>query len=916
MADYISKYFSCEEMDQRMLQGWYDDVKKKGYTGTKEEFDQKLASLLDGSVGNLEGALFAGIATPETNPGVPSQKVFYLTSQSGTYPNFNDISVLEGEIAVLSLSDGQWIKQRLALGGGGSITIVNEPDEEDLTTDQVSVEQNVIRFKNRAYDEANASGKGYKILRKNWQTIEGVRKNILIQDMINDANTIYEIRYDFDLNGAYIQIKDGCILNFVGGSLSNGTIDALKNFTIKADDVLIFNNITFERVIKSQMGNPYWFGAKGDGETDDTTAIQNCVNNFETTLLGSGFYLISSVIVDEIAVTLGREIINHGSIISTGNGISLNEQCSFSGGRIYSNQNATAITIGRVDDNETHNRISVNNVQILGGEYGIKCVAKEKGNHYNAFCYISNVNIYGCKHGFYGNIRSSYINVNIEECEDNFNLTDGSLNTIIIRGNASQMNADYPNFMVINGEGNTIIPNVYDIGVGNNQKKLSEINGTNNKIVNSVNSIVNSDTSNSFDNPYFAHGMLKAMYQPKYEIVYNNVKENNDLLNLFNPKILNRINLELIDTNKEGYIEFRFGEVFGFVGIEFIHMFRNAAFLKIEARREPNDTEPFLSITNRGVTDYTGLFSNTYKDFANYNQDFIAQNNKNLSIRCFVKHNMAILGASIYAHNMNYNYPIGDIKTNSSKFSKGDVYFATDIKATQQDTGTLLIYNGTDFYSFDGKTKNNVQRVYKGINTNDVNQVLKLTIPLNNPSYSFVPIKFYNQDYQNTFFSEFLIGLCGTYNNLTINIIKQFPHNGVLNLYIYSKIEGELGTFIIAYSKGVGVYTYSEIGQVISNQTHYALEPILEPIDIASYKEQIFSLSDNSVGTTQQRPTLTSQDEGFQYYDTTLKKYVVWDGTKWVDMGSGGIGNLVKLTQEEYDSLIEKDKDKLYVIVG
>lgn len=243
MADYISKYFSCEEMDQRMLQGWYDDVKKKGYTGTKEEFDQKLASLLDGSVGNLEGALFAGIATPETNPGIPSQKVFYLTSQSGTYPNFNDISVLEGEIAVLSLSeDEQWIKQRLALGGGGSITIVNEPDEEDLTTVQMSAEQDVICFKNRVYDEANASGKGYKILRKNWQTIDGVRKNILTQDMINDPNTIYEIRYDFDLNGAEIQIKEGCVLNFVGGSLRNGGI--VGSYTnIKTEIKNIFRNI-------------------------------------------------------------------------------------------------------------------------------------------------------------------------------------------------------------------------------------------------------------------------------------------------------------------------------------------------------------------------------------------------------------------------------------------------------------------------------------------------------------------------------------------------------------------------------------------------------------------------------------------------------------------------------------------------
>ena len=29
-------------------------------------------------------------------------------------------------------------------------------------------------------------------------------------------------------------------------------------------------------------------------------------------------------------------------------------------------------------------------------------------------------------------------------------------------------------------------------------------------------------------------------------------------------------------------------------------------------------------------------------------------------------------------------------------------------------------------------------------------------------------------------------------------------------------------------------------------------------------------------GTTVQRPALTSTDEGFEYYDTTLKKKILW----------------------------------------
>lgn len=100
------------------------------------------------------------------------------------------------------------------------------PDEEDLTVTTPDENGNaLVHLKDRAYNESNFSGKGYKILRKNIQTIDGVRKNILNSNMISEPNTIYEIRYDFDLNDAEITIPENCVLKFNGGSLSNGTIN-------------------------------------------------------------------------------------------------------------------------------------------------------------------------------------------------------------------------------------------------------------------------------------------------------------------------------------------------------------------------------------------------------------------------------------------------------------------------------------------------------------------------------------------------------------------------------------------------------------------------------------------------------------------------------------------------------------------
>lgn len=87
-------------------------------------------------------------------------------------------------------------------------------DDEDLVSVDKGENLSVLKFADRPFSPDRFSGKGYKILRRN---IVG-RKNILTQEMINQPDTIYEIRYDFDLDGAEISIPEGCILKFNGGA--------------------------------------------------------------------------------------------------------------------------------------------------------------------------------------------------------------------------------------------------------------------------------------------------------------------------------------------------------------------------------------------------------------------------------------------------------------------------------------------------------------------------------------------------------------------------------------------------------------------------------------------------------------------------------------------------------------------------
>lgn len=125
------------------------------------------------------------------------------------------------------------------------------PDEEDITQSAIDEQGNTyLSLKDREYSPSEFSGKGYKILRRNIIEIEDansnkVKKNVLYQDMINKSNTIYEIRYDFDLNNQKIELQQNCILYFNGGRLFNGTL--ISNDTaIENCQSGVFNNIKFQ----------------------------------------------------------------------------------------------------------------------------------------------------------------------------------------------------------------------------------------------------------------------------------------------------------------------------------------------------------------------------------------------------------------------------------------------------------------------------------------------------------------------------------------------------------------------------------------------------------------------------------------------------------------------------------------------
>lgn len=181
------------------------------------------------------------------------------------------------------------------------------PDEEDLTVSKPDKNGNaIVSLKDRVYDESNFSGKGYKILRKNIQIIDGVRKNILTQDMINKPNTIYEIRYDFDLKEQEIIIPEGCVLKFKGGSFRNGVLKG-NNTKILAGyyDYIFKLDVIFGGEFDIEKTSVCWFGATQSTlnglKVDSSDAIQHALDidtkcGFNIIYIPRGLWYVSKTI--------------------------------------------------------------------------------------------------------------------------------------------------------------------------------------------------------------------------------------------------------------------------------------------------------------------------------------------------------------------------------------------------------------------------------------------------------------------------------------------------------------------------------------------------------------------------------------------------------------------------------------------
>lgn len=143
--------------------------------------------------------------------------------------------------------------------------VVNAADEEDITSDS----NNLLKLK----DRLPLNGMGYVIL----------RKDKTLAEQLTQTNTIYEVRYDFNVGGETITFPTDSTVKFVGGSISNAAITIHEGVLVKDGVFLQHGRITLANkcALESCLfdGGHDWVLVNGDDVRIQKCSFKNGVQD-------------------------------------------------------------------------------------------------------------------------------------------------------------------------------------------------------------------------------------------------------------------------------------------------------------------------------------------------------------------------------------------------------------------------------------------------------------------------------------------------------------------------------------------------------------------------------------------------------------------------------------------------------------
>lgn len=803
------------------------------------------------------------------------------------------------------------------------------PDEEDLTASTPDESGNsLISLKNRVYDPTSFSGKGYKILRKNIQsiniavtkirvksvpsidgtlsfTINGkeiqvaisaltdntitlvvqkvasafqeliteyeilvdaslitlTRKssgfvtssvfsasatgvvctitdstkrefgNILTSTEMNQPNTIYEIKYDFDLDGATINLPQNCILKFCGGSLNNGKLNG-NNSVIEALPVKIFGkDIEIAGTFLNSLNYAEWFDL-----------------DYEKTLLS--FYGIDFV---------GNYLISKKISVDTGTHriyLNFHPQSKITVDATFTNDYLFDIKCSRIKDNTV-----TNDIHLVCG--------------------------------------SGYIDLS-ERC--GFISFSGSDKT----SNLEEMGAIFQN-----------LANVYHAGksIDNNVPTYNS-----DAIVNTA--IIKVPSGSSFTNVNLSATRNKSANVPDCGILLQGADHKFNRVTI----VIRTIGIYNIAGNtfiQDCHVWGAPSIAFYITGTHTINntygdwalcsfYLKNTSFINVTnhfviGSSDPSQTNWYQGnnmcmIKHKTPKNVHGIFSYFQTDASNIkiltddtnNEDFL----KKSKLRC----------SYIEDENSNplfkriYNFVVTGSNEDYHYFKIPIIFYRhiTRIICYKDDGNTEIFYllreNSTDKYYLYADLVNNpyVREFYRDTTSSTIYTKTKgiYTSIIVETYFNGIDIptieEISEDEYENTIVNSIKIPIiCNNMNfsdyTLESNINKILYFNdvksfGIVNNKKLSVISIPEYTNVSSYNLNAESLCYSKKNNRIAR------------FDGTNWMCDDFATIDVSrIGSSSKRPTLTSINAGFVYYDTTLKKKILWNGTSWVNLDGSSL---------------------------
>ena len=868
--------------------GGYRDIFPKNYTENIR--DKETGEFLDVSLAKVNFLFLPYHISPEhTRLQVPESRRRLGLWISYVIPNEHRL-VIEYYLSD-NIEDSYWSNDAYWFDTNGSIVdpdiasaveqIREYVDDKTLlnSEDLNRNENHEIQFSDKDYNPTEFSGLGRVYLRKNISN----GKNILTQEMISNPNTRYIIQYDYDLNEETINVPEGCILDFQGGSFNNGQLTSkyikvynghFINCTVRGINGLDAINCKsiFTTKLNSIRNTSFLLEQSYDDIIDNVESFVNIINCTIHHIINNPNSRVYTVPIKCIANSKCNINIHDNNIYCNNIGIETQSANPSDIDNIYFVGNIFNNIIESVVDNT------------FQGGMGISAVGYAKG-----------INIYGnkikapryCIEYLYNtNINNNICEITITSPESfclHASLSNNSeLNSIVTDnyciGNCRIYNVDKVILSNNYIKGYLYIANCTKCVIANNsidysgQRSIILI-GSYNTIINNTFIIDNIAISSVTSSINIINAQASA----------NQITKNNRIIN----NIINIGNLDLVKSNIYRYYIVNTSQIIN------------------ETDRKTNIELNNITI---GINDYNygdgteKLYNNERNNGDKYyNLTYNKATFWNNSFNKFIDAN----GRSIIK---NYGDET-DVSNLNEDNDLGYYYFST------KDNEPKYYFNGK-FNSFKEHNKiiytqrSNSDKYFKiNISSNNFAHISFICGSPDSGLYNICKAEFiaYSNSTHKTpriVFKEFIKYVDN--NTTTVSYID----NSDDSISIYIKLQAYYYYNIIIYPE----LKYEIVNELPDGCTTYSALTIrknnIDSIDISNYPNSTeiapttvlihnrahyiankkvvdvngFTAVENISGNSNVRPTnLTSNDSGFTFYDTTLNKPIWWTGTKWVD---------------------------------